>query len=216
MAIPANVAKISFQGTLPGGEIWETGFWVQNPGVTSNTEANALAELAYGQFTANDDSGGLRIALTILADGQTKVTGCRTAVYTGGTHATYTGVYVDATGLAGGGPATHPNQVCLVASLRTALAGRSHRGRMYLPCTGVTLQSNGQIDAGGVAAVAAGWATGFTDWNASGDNGTVVVVSSAIGAATRITAVQVDSRPDVQRRRANRQNATAVNIAAVT
>lgn len=216
MAIPAGVYRVVFGGTLFGGEVWESGFWVQGAVPTSNSVANACAQLWWGQLTATDGSGGVTITKTSLWNGTISMTYAKVYCYpTGGPAATYIGTY-SGTPVTGSGTGSLPNQCCLVASLRTGTAGRRYRGRMYLPIGVLGSGVGGQITGAVATTVATGWSTCFSDWNASGDNGKVVVVSTAGGVATEIDLVQVDTRLDVQRRRARSEAVTAVAAVPVT
>lgn len=102
-------------------------------------------------------------------------------------------------GTAAGG--SLPYEVSCVISLRTALSGRSRRGRYYLPCfTYTTLESdtglyspttvNDQLNAAASAFMAA-MAAGSIP----------VVWSQTLGVATPVSVIQVGRVPDVQRRR---------------
>jgi hypothetical protein len=75
---------------------------------------------------------------------------------------------------------------------------------MYLPATAAVLDNDHEFTSTDISAVAAGWATFFTDVAAS-DAGTPVVVSRIGTSAQAISSVTMDSRPDIQRRRANSQ-----------
>jgi len=57
MAIPAGVTHVTFGGGLPGGEVWESGFWISGDTPTSNAAATALAELILGNMVTMDASG---------------------------------------------------------------------------------------------------------------------------------------------------------------
>jgi hypothetical protein len=96
-----------------------------------------------------------------------------------------------------------PPQVCIVASLRTPTPGRSFRGRLYWPPTGVT--GAGTISTAQAAAVNAG-VQAFAQQvaialAAVGSNTTWWVWSPTRGAGTAITQVSVGVRADTQRRR---------------
>lgn len=76
---------------------------------------------------------------------------------------------------------------------------------MYLPVSGVgSMTTDGQLSGSVVDSITDGWATGFSDINAS-SAGTIVVMSNAASATTDVSAVTMDTRFDIQRRRANRQ-----------
>lgn len=214
MAIPAGVVKVVLSGTMPGGEIWESGFWMSDTGVTSEAEANALALVIEGTLTASDNSGAVRITAGLLWTAQTTFTTVTTYVYTGGSAAAFVGEFTRPTPLPGtSGNAPHPNQVALVLSLRTGASGRSQRGRMYLPASGASTEATAQLQRADLVSLVNAWATAFSDINSS-SAGKVVVVSRVRGAYRQITQLICDSRLDIQRRRANQQaiesNASAV------
>lgn len=54
--------------------------------------------------------------------------------------------------VAGTAPPVHAPQVCVVASLRTGSAGRSYRGRVYVPYRGSHIAPSGAVDGSGVVA----------------------------------------------------------------
>lgn len=105
-----------------------------------------------------------------------------------------------------------PLQVACCVTLNTARAGSSYRGRSYMPIMGQAVNvGDAQIPQATMDSVAAAWS------NAGGDcgdalgsalgigNPTSVVVSRKLAAATPITGIKIDSRPDIQRRRAGNQ-----------
>jgi hypothetical protein len=113
---------------------------------------------------------------------------------------------------AGTGAMTMPLQACAVATLRTELAGARHRGRQYWPIQAFGISgTDGQLSlteitaVENVAAQTAGNVIQGLDTSLSIANLDWVVFSRAAAATTPITAVVVDSRVDVQRRRAASQ-----------
>lgn len=117
----------------------------------------------------------------------------------------------------GTGAARLPLQTALVATVKTALTGASYRGRLYLPYTAGALGSNHQVsndDTDAFVAIAGilleqmqiAW--GSTD--SSSASGEVGVWSPTKNLFTIATHVTVDTRTDVQRRRAANQSATHV------
>lgn len=216
MSIPPNSTKITFGGALPGGEIWQSGFWVTGYSPSSSGDANSYAELWYAQLSASDSSGGARIHLGLVAATTVSFTQVRVYGYpAGGTQATYVGIYTG-TAVTGTQQPKSGNQTAHVVSMRTGLAGRSQRGRMYIPANGAPVQADGQLNAAACTTIAEGWATCFSDWNAVSGNGIVSVVSSTKTQGYHVVNVQVDSRLDVQRRRADKQSITASETAGIT
>jgi hypothetical protein len=216
MAIPSGVYHVVFGGDLPGGETWQSGFWVQGAVPSDALEANATAELWWGVLTSEDASGAVRIQLTYCS---VQVTMRYVRVYpypSGGPTSPYIGEFSDDPLVGTSSAPKFPNQVCSVVSLRTALSGRRHRGRMYLPCNGIGLENSANMGTANAQGLADAWATAFSDWNTSGDNGGIVVVSQAGTSASPVNNVVVDSRLDIQRRRANRQTIAYHTQATVT
>jgi hypothetical protein len=213
MPIPAGVYHVVFGGDRIGGEVWESGFLVQGGVPASNDAANALALLWWGQLTSTDGSGALVAVAANLWAASTTVRYVKVYCYpAGGPTAEYIGEHID-TPLVGSQALQCPNQVALVISLRTNFAGRAHRGRMYLPMDNLSNDGHGQQSSANVNQQATKWALCFHDWNASGDNGIVSVVSRiGAGGALPVTSIVVDSRADIQRRRANKQAALYTGV----
>lgn len=209
------MTRLTFGGTLPGNEIWECGIWMQGDAPTSEASANALADLWWAELVATDGSGLGHAAAQFIWSPQIAMTYTKTYVYpAGGSKATYIGEHTGSiTGQASADP-LHPNQTAMCVTLRTGYAGRTNRGRIYLPANGVPLTdvANFQTAAGQQIANVA--ATMIRDWDAASE-GTLVVLSQRTSTAKPISSVSVDSRPDTQRRRANRQVITAVANANV-
>ena len=103
-----------------------------------------------------------------------------------------------------------PTQASVVSSLRTATAGRTGRGRRYLPCTAVALQSNHQLLLTQCAVISAAEKALFDSINAYTSvpnnitNALVIVRSAAAQGIRAVRSVVVDSEVDVQRRRSNK------------
>lgn len=223
MAIPAGVSRIVFSGAMPNGEIWSTGFWIQGDTPTTDSEANALAELAFDEFSASDSSGAMRVTIENLGTAQQIWNEVKTYCYpTGGPTATVIGSFTLPSPVVGEGTVPGPNQLSTVLTLRTALAGRAHRGRMYLPAMGIPMASDGQLSQAVMDLVVGAWKLGFSDWNAA-STGKIVVVSTSQkgneaypGAATLVTQVTMDSRMDIQRSRANSETILRGSSATLT
>jgi hypothetical protein len=133
--------------------------------------------------------------------------------YKGGANAAAVGE-ITGVGVAGTGSAKQPNQCALVMSLRTALPGRSFRGRMYMPIIGGSMGTNGLLAAGRSDAWCAALANDFGTFNSSGF-GKIVVCSPKQSAMTQVSAVEADSVVDTQRRRRDALADTAPSTHAV-
>lgn len=104
-----------------------------------------------------------------------------------------------------------PSQCSLVVSLRTAMTGRSGRGRVYLPFTRVAqLDATGQVSGIALATIADDFKT-FADAVIGALNGVLpgyqgpYVVSGTHGMANAVTRYVIDSKVDTQRRREDKQ-----------
>nr|CRY97351.1 hypothetical protein [uncultured prokaryote] len=207
--VPANVIRLVASGALPGGDIWTSGFWLNN--ITTPVQADTDAAAA--SLAVNWKTMWLAIANQLYEGATfTKATAYGYAV-TGGPAAVTSEVPV--TGAVGnidsGGS---PVDTCAVASLRTAQPGRSFRGRMYLPYHSSVGADTGQLGSGDCS-LRSGAAAAMLTQTAT-DTGTVPSVISVVrSVSTAITYVSVDSIPDVQRRRENKLVAITNSIAAV-
>lgn len=201
MTIPAGVNRIVISGHLSTNEIFATSFWTQGNVPVSQSAANVFAANVATLFGVRP-LGQLKFMMASDSGYDT----VKTYHYpTGGPAATYLGQAAIASGTGAGTGTTLPLQGAIVASLRTQLAGRSHRGRMYFPVVAETL-ANHQLASARVNTLAPDVAGFFSDVKANGSVGIPVIVSQVGGGSyTPITSVIVDSRLDVQRRRANKQ-----------
>ena len=117
-----------------------------------------------------------------------------------------------------------PLRTAVAISKRTDLAGRSHRGRFYLPATaGLTIGADGQFTSANAASMCNAMGTlvqGFNNatWAPGGITTAKAVVSSMnhVGAPNPITQLRCDTLPDTQRRRTNKDTANAVQTANIT
>lgn len=117
-----------------------------------------------------------------------------------------------------------PLRTCLVASKMTAYAGRHNRGRMYIPYTAATtsLTADGQTITGVVNSYATATATLFqtlnaASWTSAGitSQSAVVTSSNAPAVAHSVINIRVDSLPDSQRRRTNKDAPAITSNSAV-
>jgi hypothetical protein len=209
--IPSGYSKNVLSGTLPGGEIFATAFWC-NEAPSDDTATQAQADNFAGEFnTAVADTGS---PVSFLSS-QGQYTDLTVYSYLDDTgKATYSAVS-PITGGSGTGNPTMPNQVAIVATLLTGLTGRRRRGRMYFPCLSTTL-TNGQASA--LPNPFATWlANYFTACNSHlGSAASIVVLSQVGGDSRHVTAISVDTRLDIQRRRADRETVAGSFTAPVS
>jgi hypothetical protein len=200
MGIPADTYRVVLSGRLSGGEIFETGFWVQGSSPDDQPSVTAQA----GDWATF--FGGSQVGIVKLLNTTSQYDKVTVYSYpTGGPHAAFIGEHAMAP-LVGTGTQNHGDQTCLVMTLRTGQAGRRHRGRMFLPANGCSMDGNALVTSSQVSDAVDALAGMFTAYNGpAAPASRVVVVSSAASAAFPVTSVDADLRPDVQRRRANKQ-----------
>lgn len=204
-------------GTLPGGEIWSNSVRLASattgPGSWLPTQSELIAWLegpakdAVAAFHADPNAG---------VHAQAKLTFLKMNVVDMAGHYVEqtTHEYAYSPVVAGGSSAfLHPNQCTLVVSTCTAFErGPAHRGRFYLPlCAKEVTSSTGGISAAEAMAVAVSAATFLSalhdqpgpDPIGDDDVHVCVMSSTGTGATNRITAVEVGTVIDTQRRRRN-------------
>lgn len=214
MAIPNGALHIVASGTLPGGEAFAWGSWFDAG--TGKVQADIDAILGTWVAAFNNTYGVTYRGMIPSTAAYTQV---RAYYYTGGS----TAAVVSQSGLTGvgtGATAPLPNQCCLVVTLMTGRPGRRYRGRIYLPFIGAALTS-GQLTSAQCTTYAnavAGHLSAVKDANGTGgfQPANPAVMSSVVSALTPITQVRVDSKIDIQRRRAEKQVASFSATGAVT
>jgi hypothetical protein len=100
------------------------------------------------------------------------------------------------------GNAEYIPQVACIVKLTTALRGREHRGRIFLPFISENNFSTGGVDAAAVAAMHTAWGNFVTACDA--DDVGLGVASYKLATFTPITDLVVELRSGTQRRRNSR------------
>lgn len=202
MPIPANVTRISLVGHAGASEIFDTSVWCAGAPTTPAAANTFAATLATGLGTSGLLTDLVNMIMPDSGYDEVRVYGYPT----GGPTASVIGSAPITGGVGVAGNPSLPLQVALVATLESDLAGRRHRGRMYFPMNGGGNMGNDHyVQAGRVDGLCAGlvaWLSNFDSANRA------VIVSRVAGSTTPVTHVKVDNRPDIQRRRANRQLST--------
>jgi hypothetical protein len=211
MPIPANVARCSIVGHLPQGEQFNTSFWLAGTAVESSAQANVIAaEIAddFGAIASNPFT-----AMLATGAGYDEV---RTYFYpTGGPAATYIGAAPISGEQGSVSSSLLPLQSCFVGTLRTGLAGRRHRGRMYFPAIAFGLVAH-QATAAWAQTLSSALGGFLTAVNQNAAiAGQVAVLSQVAGETQLVTSVEFDTKVDIQRRHANRQLEVGQGTAAV-
>jgi hypothetical protein len=133
----AQILRVSIVGTMPSGEEWSI-----NPCWEINGSGGAPVSPPLASSLATAIAAVTPTAqLTEAWHSQTFLTGCRVEArsLTGALES-----QADArrtTPVAGTGTSPHPYQTSIVVSLRTPGVGPSSRGRLFIPATGVPLNS---------------------------------------------------------------------------
>jgi hypothetical protein len=211
MGIPAHSLRLVSSGLLPGGEVWNTGLWVSPVDGIASFDDLVLA-MAVPQSAFNTMWNVLKARWSAGVKAKTLFG----YYYDGGEFgdsATFSAeLPLDEN--EGTGTPVMPNQCAVVASLRTGRSGQSFRGRMYLPLLKSGLGLNSEMDTFEPQAVSDAVATCVSAINAG--PGPVAVVSVTQTVATPVTAVEVDSIIDTQRRRRNKLLPSTLAISVVT
>ena len=125
-------------GGMPGGELWSCGLRTYHTtSFLSPTSGHALAVAVAERWMTfrNSVGAGYKLFASHATNAAT-VTGVtvRELDINGLTVSQYEGVPVAVNGAGGAQAATAPNQAALAVTLLTARAGRTGKGRIYLPC----------------------------------------------------------------------------------
>jgi len=206
VSIVEGAIRVVLSGTMPGDEIWASGFWLVGA-ATQDTDAmiDLAADITDSMAYAGSASAMSRVASNLWsAETSWNLTTCYQ--YNDGTaHASVMGSFELATPLSGSAGYHLPNQCAVVISLRTNFPSRRARGRMFMPCTGAQLDGGGQLLEAEPGAEALAWASNIENLNTLLPEAVVSVVSTVGSSAQQVTSVVVKSRLDVMRSRANRQ-----------
>lgn len=203
MAIDYN--RISWIGTLAGGEIWSTACSFNTDFGTGPVKSfEDLADWA-AAVGAISWAGYPSISKGLSSIG--RLTGVRAEYIDSTGHVSQLALYTLPSAFAGSASPASPFQVAAVASLLTGRPGRSYRGRMYWPALGFTLSTTtAKLSTTDQQELANNVADLLTKTGAAAgvDFAMVPVVASQVkGVTTPISTVRVGSVLDTQRRRRN-------------
>lgn len=209
-------SRSTFYGHLPSGEIFNWSLWANQapigPAATQVQANNFAAEAKVVGTGVNN------LAPWLMLGPDSGLDGVRVYSYQeDNTKATNIADASIAKVGSSGATSLLPNQCAVVVTLKTALAGRRHQGRIYLPLVKYGLSSQGQLGTSDVQGFA-GWFAEFITRLNSHIGAQKIGVLSRVGmnrtppldpTFQAITSVTVDSKVDVQRRRANKATANA-------
>lgn len=208
----ATLTQNVIQWSLPNGDIAQTSVWVDYGG--SPTAAQALARFQTNVIDTMwpSGAGGIKAyfnSTTVLSQVQTRIIDGTNGRVQSVASASYS-----RSGTGGGIPL--PAEVSIVVSLRTARAGASYRGRLYLPApqTSIVL-STGNIDSTAVSTIATQIANAFIAMNAdvTYTSAGVLVRSRLHNTTEDVTSVDVGNVFDAQRRRRNSTGESRTSVA---
>lgn len=201
MTRPANISRAIISGTYPGGETFAWGFWLSGrAGTQASNDAAAAGVVA--AFDANFKATAKDLLATDCAYTQLDLYAYGN---TPGDPAIYHSVVPISSGTGTGAGAGLPLQCCLTWTLLTGIASRRTRGRMYLPAVTGNLTGH-QFTSGQVGPMNAAMKAFVNAVNAHPDVlGDWAVVSTVGGSYAPVTSISVDTRLDIQRRRAASQ-----------
>lgn len=221
MALPGtDLVNYRFGGTC-GGDTWSVGFWASLAGlsgVPSPAQANADCAAVLTAFDGDVWSAATNPWKVRVAVGMT-LASATSHFYSGGV-LTAAGSATIAP-VAGTGTNPQPVYVSRCVTLLTGRAGRSYRGRVYMPAngappSGTTFQYVSWINELNNLATFFRNVLSADTTDLPGDPTlTPVVVSRTQAAATQIIALRMDSIPDTQHGRESRFVPTVVDAATL-
>lgn len=206
MAYTAEHAYLTFGGSQPGGEIWQTGIRYQKYSVPTGTWADAFAGI--GLADIYDDIA------TWFADGDVGINQYTTlrwaklaSIGTDGSYTLDPRIHEAGSPTAGGSSTTaFPNQVCQVYSLRTGTEiGKANYGKMYVPTGALGFGADTRVFSSLTqTAKAAKFKTMFNA--VAGEMDSIIqplrpAIFSTAGVTRPITEFNLGNVPDTQRRR---------------
>lgn len=218
--IGVSLTRVVISGLLATGQTWSTGLWI------------SLGAPAPQPSQADLDAYAVAVAAIVKPQVQnianllwSNTTNTQTlTVYWYAPNTTKAAMVSTAAPMVvtGVGTGSLPLFTSLVFSLRSAVPGRSGRGRNYMPLTiGGSVGGTGLASAAAMPTVSSAWATAIRGLNgmAAGvvnpQGQSVVVASFTKGAGYPIRSVVVDNIPDTQHRREDKLVATGVGTTAV-
>lgn len=212
------IGRLVVGGLIQGVQGWSYGITLDIGNSGTGADAQAFAVQAYTDFLTsawNTTSPGA-VALKSLMTSGDQVTGVRFYDYPAlGSPARVVGAST-AGSQAGTGSNYQAPQVAVVASLLTGLAGRSNRGRIYIPYTGGQVNATLRLSTtpSAIATTVANWLSLLRTRTYAGSPVTPIV-ASATGSRPQIQTVRVDNVLDTQRRRRDKILSTNTGSAAL-
>lgn len=215
---PNGTIRVVLGGQVSPQDVWSISLWFtigELAGTPTQAQANTIATAMLSSFHTNFwAAAGVTSSISPL----TSLSSCTAYFYDGTSSAAGTQGTAVQTVQPGSG-STSPAYVALAASLITGRAGRSGKGRVFLPMTGLSISAT-TMQVTSVVAIAnafkaalAGMVASFT---VGGGSVTTVacVYSRKLNQLNSIDAISVDSLPDTQHGRTNKATAAAKSVIA--
>jgi len=211
---------VRIKGTINDIQSWSTGYSVFGELGFPSTQSG-LQAFCDSLHTPTATWWNATNGPKVIANGDTKITTIEClAIEAGNTVSTFTAVNNMTTSeCVGTGSSATQTQAALVVSLRSANPSAHGRGRMYLPATGygALIGSAHYLNTTSVDGIANASKTYFDAVNALTIEGNdiAVVVAASLSAPPVVTSLRVDNELDVQRRRANKIQASYIKSVAL-
>lgn len=204
-SIQPNVELVSttFNGTITGTDVWNVVLWWA-VGNENDDQANLALNMANA---ANDRFRTLWTdGIQAMNTSDTTYVSVTARAYKPGQTAASGEAKIGGTLMAGSGDPSGPASQACVVSLRTNQAGKSGRGRVYLPATAAlsALDDVHAFDQARVDALITSFAAFIVSMNGAAVGvplPNLVVRSLRQGQAYTVNGIHVDARPDSQEHR---------------
>jgi hypothetical protein len=206
----SNTVRLSLRGALLGPDIFDLSMWFTPSGDATVPSDAATAAALLAEIDGASTFTALTTELRTFISASDSYT--QWALYTypsGGTHAA--AAVNQSVSLAGtGATRVLPNQIATVVSLRSPFAGRTNRGRFYVPTTSqnVVTAATSQITSAKCTSLATAVANFLSHMNGAAfaniAGQSLRPCVSTRGTSALIASVVVDSVLDTQRRRRNK------------
>lgn len=202
LALPPGVARWTLTGKSSADEVWAFDWWTM-PGT-------GVANAAAWQSTTDGMKGviqstGLDAKLSAHLGTAGTISELKSIYYRNSQTATFVANSLWSPAIAGQSVTFMPYQQSLCVTLLTDLPGPSTRGRLYLPASGLSLTTNRLFVPANITPTMTSLKQVLAAGLTVGQYGPAVIVSKVLTIATPVTAIRWDLKPDIQRRRANRQ-----------
>jgi len=205
---------------IMGGKVGTTDTWTTKisfattGGTPSNADMNGIAAGA-STIWAADVWDPAVVGWKPNVNATTDWSLCKTYFYpAGSTIATVSGVKILVSDPGTAGAAAVPPQAAAVMSLHSAFAGRTKRGRCYMPSV-TPLSGVGAFSTSQALRMATQFRLFLSDWNSATVGALSFNACVGTGNLPKVTFVVVDTIVDTQRRRRDKQISTATASVAV-